>query len=106
MKIKKTDKSSEGKAGALRAKGLGIPKLQADKKGSLAVETTVWVPNAEGGSDEHQVTITDGDIERLLTRLANPTDAESAKAVSKLMRENLRSALRLVALGTGTQLVD
>ncbi|MGB3425819.1 MAG: hypothetical protein WBF84_05445 [Castellaniella sp.] len=106
MKIKKTEESSAGKAGALRAKFPGSPEAQIDDQGRLGVQITAWVPNGKDGSDQHQVVLTDGDIERLLTCLANPRDADTAKAVSKLMKENLRNALRLVALGSGTALVD
>lgn len=106
MKIKKTEASSKGKAGALRAKFPGQPKTLIDDQGKLAVQVTTWVSNGKDGSDQHQVVLTDGDIERLLTCLANPGDADTAKAVSKLMGENLRNMLRLVALGSGTALVE
>ncbi|MGB6241852.1 MAG: hypothetical protein WBF69_05155 [Castellaniella sp.] len=106
MKINKTEKSSAGKAGDLRAKFPGQAETQIDGQGRLAVQITTWVSNGTDGSDQHQVALTDGDIERLLTCLAHPRDADTAKAVSKLMKENLRNALRLVALGSGTALVD
>ncbi|MGB6006938.1 hypothetical protein [Castellaniella sp.] len=106
MQINKTEKSSAGKAGDLRAKFPGQPETQIDDQGRLVVQITAWVPNGKDGADQHQVALTDGDIERLLTCLANPRDADTAKVVSKLMKANLRNALRLVALGSGTALVD
>jgi len=106
MKIEKTEESTAGKLGELRAKFPGQPTVQLDTEGRLAVQITAWAPNGAGGSDQHHVVLTDGDLERLLTCLAHPGDADTAKAVRKLMQENLRNALRLVALGSGTALVD
>ena len=106
MKIQKTEKSSDGKIGELRTKIPGLPEVQIDEQGKLAVQMTAWVANGNGGSDQHQVVLTDGDLERLLTCLANPSHADATAVVSKLMRENLRSVLRLMALGSGTALVD
>jgi|SRR5690606_24134914 hypothetical protein len=106
MKIKKTEKSTEGKLGALRAKIPGSPEIQVDDKGKLTVQVTAWVPDGKGNSEQHQVVLTDGDIERLLTCLANPQNVEASQLVGKFMRENLRNILRLSALGAGTALVD
>lgn len=106
MKIQKTEKSTEGKLGTLRAKIPGQPEIQIDDRGKLAVQVTAWVPDGKGNSEQHQVVLTDGDIERLLTCLANPHNAEDSQVVSKFMRENLRSILRLSALGAGTALAD
>ncbi|MGB6104843.1 MAG: hypothetical protein WBF88_13470 [Pusillimonas sp.] len=106
MEIKKTEQSSEGKLGALRARLPGVPEIQIDERGKLTAQVTAWVPDGKGNSDQHQVMLTDGDIERLLTCLANPKSPEISQLVSKLMRENLRNIIRLTALGSGTALVD
>src|SRR3546814_18164945 len=65
MKIQKTEKSTEGKLGTLRAKIPGQPEIQIDDRGKLAVQVTAWVPDGKGNSDQHKVVLTDGDIERL-----------------------------------------
>ncbi|AEC19917.1 hypothetical protein PT7_1377 [Pusillimonas sp. T7-7] len=106
MKIMKTEQSSEGKLGELRARLPGVPEIQIDERGKLTAQVTAWVPDGKGGADQHQVVLTDGDIERLLTSLANPKSPEVSAVVSKLMSENLRNILRLSALGAGAALLD
>ncbi|NYT85806.1 hypothetical protein [Pollutimonas harenae] len=106
MKIMKTEQSSEGKLGELRARLPGVPEIQIDERGKLIAQVTAWVPDGKGSSEQLQVVLTDGDIERLLTSLANPKNAEASAVISKLMSENLRNILRLGALGSGTALLD
>ncbi|NYT57487.1 hypothetical protein H0A65_00960 [Alcaligenaceae bacterium] len=106
MKIKKTEQSSEGKLGALRSRLPGVPEIQIDERGKLTAQVTAWVPDDKGNAEQLQVVLTDGDIERLLASLANPKSPELAAVVGKLMGENLRSILRLSALGAGTALLD
>ncbi|MCC2595356.1 hypothetical protein LKR43_03280 [Pusillimonas sp. MFBS29] len=106
MKIKKTEQSSEGKLGELRARLPGVPELQIDERGKLTAQVTAWVPDNQGNAEQLQVILTDGDIERLLASLANPKTPEHATVVGKLMGENLRSLLRLSALGAGTTISD
>lgn len=106
MKIVKTEKSVEGKLGALRAKVPGSTEIQIDERGKLSAQVSAYSPDEQGVYVQHQVVLSDGEIERLLACLANPRTEESTLAVSKLMRENLRSLLRLSALGSGTSLVD
>lgn len=106
MKILKTEKSAEGKLGALRAKIPGATEVQIDERGKLSALVSAYVPDGNGEFVQHQVVLSDGEIERLLTCLANPKDSEESMVVSKFMRENLRNILRLSALGSGTALVD
>lgn len=106
MKIEKTEKSSNNRLGALRAKFPGNTEIQIDDHGKLVAQITVWVPDGKDKTDQHQVLLTDGDIERLLTCLAQAKDPDTRAAVSKLMRENLRNILRLNAMGSGIMLVD
>ncbi|MFC3338910.1 hypothetical protein [Paracandidimonas soli] len=106
MKIKKTEKVDEGKVSALRAKLPGQPEVQIDEKGKLAVQLTVWAQNEAGVSEQYQVTLTDGDVERLLASLASPKTPEHTQVVGNFMQQNLRSILRLSALGSGVALAD
>jgi len=106
MKVKKTGSLVEGSVGAVRTRLPGSPEMQIDDQGKLTAQVSVWVPDGNGNSEQHHVVLTDGDIERLLTCLANPKDPEVAMAVSKIMRENLRNILRLSALGSGVSLID
>lgn len=106
MKIEKTEQSAEGKMGALRARLPGSPEIQLDDRGKLSVQVTAWVPDGQGNSTQHQVVLTDGDIERLLSCLSTPRDPQATQAVGKFMQQNLRSILRLTALGAGTALAD
>ncbi|MCQ9616495.1 hypothetical protein L1889_07045 [Paenalcaligenes niemegkensis] len=106
MKIVKIGKPNEAEAGAIRAKLPGTPEIQVDERGKLAIQVTAWVPDSDGNSQQHQVVLTDGDIERLLSCLSNPRDSESTEVVGKFMQQNLRSILRLSALGAGTTLID
>ncbi|MBF6617129.1 hypothetical protein [Pollutimonas thiosulfatoxidans] len=106
MRIEKTEKSAEGNMGVLRAKLPGVAELQVDERGKLTARVTGWAADGQGSSVEHQVMLTDGDIERLLTCLANPKSPEISALVSKLMSENLRNTLRLSALGSGVLLTD
>lgn len=106
MKVTKTKKVSAGKVGEVRSKLPGAPSISTDERGKLAVQVKVWVPSGKGEAEELQVELTNGDIERILDTLAHPHDVESAQAVGKLMQENLRSLLRLTALGSGTALAD
>ncbi|MGB3288095.1 MAG: hypothetical protein WBA83_02345 [Burkholderiaceae bacterium] len=102
MKINKTEKSNAAKSGAVRAKLPAKPEIQTDDRGKLAVQITAWAPDGKGNAVQHQVVLTDGDIERLLSSLANPQDPDTARVVGRFMEQNLKSLLRLSALGAGT----
>lgn len=106
MQITKTDKTSDGKLGDLRAKAPGAPTISMNEQGKLGVQVAIWVPDGSGSAVQHEVGLTDGDIERLLDCLSNPKSPEEARAVGKLMQANLRNLLRLSALGSGVSLVD
>jgi len=106
MKIRKTEKADEGNISAVRAKLPGQPSIQMDEKGKLAIRLTAWAENAEGGSDQYEVTLSDGDLERLLASLASPRSPDHTQVIGTFMQQNLRSILRLSALGSGVVLAD
>ncbi|MDS1142000.1 hypothetical protein RE432_16275 [Pusillimonas sp. SM2304] len=106
MKILKTEKLAEGQAGALRARIPGATEVLIDERGKLSARVTAYVPDGQGAYVQHQVVLSDGEIERLLACLANPKNEEVSGVVGKFMGENLRNLLRLSALGAGTALAD
>ena len=106
MQITKTEKTSDGKTGDLRAKAPGTPKIVLNELGKVGVHVDTWAPDGNGSSVQYEVGLTDGDIESLLDCLSNPKSPEEAQAVGKLMQENLRSLLRLSALGSGGSLPE
>jgi len=106
MKILKTEKLAEGQLGALRARIPGSTEVLIDDRGKLSAQVSAYVPDGQGSYVQHQVILSDGEIERLLACLANPKNEEVSGVISKFMGENLRNIVRLNALGSGMALVD
>ncbi|TEA77303.1 hypothetical protein [Allopusillimonas ginsengisoli] len=105
MKIVKTDEKADPVIGALRTQFPGQPEVQVDESGKITVRVSAYIPD-NGEHIKHQVVLSGGEIERILDCLAHPQDAEAARAVAKVMSANLKSLIRLTALGAGTQDLD
>lgn len=105
MKIVKTDEKADPAIGALRTQFPGKPEVQVDEAGKITVSVSAYIPQ-DGEHIKHQVMLSGGEIERILECLANPQKGEAAHAIAKVMSANLKSLVRLTALGAGTITLD
>ncbi len=105
VKIVKTDEKADPAMGALRTQFPGKPEVQVDDAGKITVRVSAYIPD-NGEHVKHQVVLSGGEIERILECLANPPHADAAHAVAKVMGANLKSLVRLTALGAGTTAID